>query len=182
MDEAEQSPFLGVPTDENVRSVYWRKREAPRSDAVDPDRDRCGVLWLCPETPFDGPSAIRAIRLAEEALRAHGFEPNVGLMVRSPRSLKVFVAIVYDRDVAGEDERAMRCHDALFAQFVEDGFIPYRLGIQSMDRLPGAGAFDDFLHRIKAAVDPDRILAPGRYDFGARRDPPPPGPTSRPTD
>jgi 4-cresol dehydrogenase (hydroxylating) len=74
------------------------------------------------------------------------------------------VSITYDRDVPGEDERAMQCHDELLARLVAAGFLPYRLGVHSQGKLPprkpGSQAL---LDRIKAAVDPNGILAPGRY-------------------
>ena len=54
---------------------------------------------------------------------------------------------------------AMQCHDELQAALLTEGFYPYRLGIQSMD----AVAPSPLLERIKAALDPKRILAPGRY-------------------
>src|SRR5690606_21412797 len=42
---------LGGPSDWNVRSTYWRKRMRVPAD-LDPDRDRCGVIWLCVALPF----------------------------------------------------------------------------------------------------------------------------------
>ena len=35
--------FLGVPTDDNAATVYWRKRD-PTPPVIDPDGDGCGVL------------------------------------------------------------------------------------------------------------------------------------------
>ncbi len=167
LEEAARTPFLGAPTEENLRSVYWRKRHEKSPGTVDPDRDRCGIVWMCPEAPFDGSGAVEAIRLAEEALPRHGFEPHIGLMIRSPRSLKMFVAIVYDRDEEGDDARALACHDELLSSFVGLGFIPYRLGLQSMDLLPPADVYDSVIDGRKALLDPGNILAPGRYDFRA---------------
>ena len=49
---------------------------------------------------------------------------------------------------------------------LKDGFMPYRLGVQAMDSLPrpndDSGAMFSVLKR---ALDPNDILAPGRYDF-----------------
>lgn len=73
---------------------------------------------------------------------------------------------MFDREVAGEDEKAMSCHDELLQMLTQAGHIPYRLGIQSMNSLPPAQ--DDsgfFLRTLKQALDPNDILAPGRYDF-----------------
>jgi hypothetical protein len=35
----------------------------------------------------------------------------------SERAASVLPTILYDRDVAGDDARAMRCHDALLARY-----------------------------------------------------------------
>ena len=74
------------------------------------------------------------------------------------------VGIMYDRDVPGEDERAMACHDEILRRLVDLGYLPERLGIQSMGILPPPR--DDspqFFARLKEALDPNGILAPGRY-------------------
>jgi 4-cresol dehydrogenase (hydroxylating) len=52
-------------------------------------------------------------------------------------------------------------------RLVAQGYIPYRLGIQSM---PWFSSVDDgyakFLRTLKAVLDPNDILAPGRYGSG----------------
>jgi 4-cresol dehydrogenase (hydroxylating) len=78
----------------------------------------------------------------------------------------ITIALLYDREVPGEDERAMACYNDLLQQLLVKGYIPYRLGIQSMQALPAV--LDDsnaLLRRVKNALDPNDILAPGRYDF-----------------
>ena len=77
----------------------------------------------------------------------------------SSRTVRFFVSILYDRGTENADQNAMQCHDELQAALLTEGFYPYRLGIQSMD----AVAPSPLLERIKAALDPKRILAPGRY-------------------
>lgn len=161
--EAAATPFLGTPTDANLRTLYWRKRAGPPSGMADPHGDRCGLVWLCTEVPFVGASAVDAVRLSEKVVTDHGFEPNLGATARSPRSLKLFLALAWDRDVEGEDDRAMACHDALLGRLVADGFLPYRLGIHSMECLPESPGYDVTLRRIKEALDPAGIMAPGRY-------------------
>ena len=155
----------GVPHEESVRSVYWRKRTPVPADP-DPDRDRCGVIWAAPVVPFDGRGVVAAVSMLEEVILAHGLEPLLAMVGQSPRALYLLPLLVYDRDVAGADEEAMRCHDAILTRLARDGHLPYRLGVQSMDALPAPR--DDhgaLLERIKRAVDPNDILAPGRYDF-----------------
>jgi 4-cresol dehydrogenase (hydroxylating) len=157
--------FLGTPADINLKSVYWRKTTDIPVDP-DPDRDGCGVIWLCPVFPLDGACVVSAMKLAEDVIHAHGFEPNLGMCNGTGRTMLGFVAIVYDRAIPGEDGRAMACHDDLAARLIADGHALFRLGIQSMDTMPPMS--DDsgrLLARIKRALDPNDVLAPGRYDF-----------------
>jgi len=160
----ENNPFLGIPSDENVRSTYWRKRSAPPEE-MDPDGDMCGALWLCPMLPFRQEIIRDFVESCQELIFAHGFEPNIGFGCPSGRVVRVFIAINYDREVDGEDQRAMECHDALFAELRKRGHMPYRLGLQSMQDMPARhDGSKRLLRRIKEEVDPHGILAPGRYD------------------
>ncbi|MCG8435807.1 MAG: FAD-binding oxidoreductase [Gammaproteobacteria bacterium] len=155
--------FAGRPTDQNIHSTYWRKQTAAPEDK-NPDRDGCGVIWLCPAVPFNGEDFAGFATLAAGTIRAQGFEANIGAHVVSAKQFNSFIALMYDRDQPEQDDKAMQCHNALWKKLLAAGFPPYRLGIQSMElmnTLPAANA--GFLRAIKNRLDPNNILAPGRY-------------------
>jgi 4-cresol dehydrogenase (hydroxylating) len=156
--------FLGVPSPRNLSSVYWRKRDGGEAGAA-PERDRCGVIQFAPLLPF-GEGSTAALGLIERIVRDAGFEPQIGFDCADPRTIEAYVTIAYDRDAAGEDARALACHDALMRSLGEMGCPPYRLGVQ-----PGGGGHipagsEALLALIKPALDPRCILAPGRYGIG----------------
>jgi len=154
-----------VNNDGGMRTTYWRKKTPPPDD-MNPDRDHCGIIWCAPLVPLTGEHVRKAKTIIEHVCFAHNLEPHLSLECVTERSVIITVAFLYDRDVAGEDERAMTCHDELLHTLTEAGYIPYRLGIHSMHGLPAP--VDDsvlFQQRIKDALDPNNILAPGRYDF-----------------
>lgn len=165
----EQDPaflFLqGIPHEKSLRSLYWRKRaEVPAS--LDPDRDRCGAIWTSLAVPFRGRELVEITRAIEEIVLSHGFEPMIAMVGQTARALYLVPLLIFDRDVPGADEEAMRCHDAIVAKACALGFPPYRLGVQSMSALPASrGDHGALLARLKKALDPNDILAPGRYDF-----------------
>ena len=143
-----------------VRSVYWRKKTPPGDD-VDPDRDACGVIWCAQAVPFTATHVQTAVRLVEETLTARGFEPQIAINCISERAVVITAALVYDREVPGDDERAADCHAALMRDLSAEGYLPYRLGIQSMNSLPTP--HDDsgtLMQALKRALDPNDILAP----------------------
>jgi 4-cresol dehydrogenase (hydroxylating) len=158
-----KNPDLGVPAGNRITLPYWRKRSKP-PEVTDPEGDRCGVVWCSPVVPYQGRHLSAAVRIIEETALAHGLEPSIGARCSRERTIDLVVGLMYDRDVPGEDERAMACHDEVLSRLIARGYLPERLGIQSMDALPPAR--DDspqLLARIKGALDPNRILAPGRY-------------------
>jgi FAD/FMN-containing dehydrogenase len=73
------------------------------------------------------------------------------------------VSLSYDRGVEGEDQRARACFEELERSFAARGYMPYRLGIQSMHQMRTSGAYGALLQAIKSEVDPAGILSPGRY-------------------
>jgi 4-cresol dehydrogenase (hydroxylating) len=152
----------GIPTDHPLFSTYWRKRSVP-PEAMHPDRDGCGLLWCSPVAPNDGHHAQKLTGLATELVLRHGFEPAISLTTLSDRTLACIISLAYDRDMPGEDERAMACHHDLLERLAANGYYSYRLSIGSMSTMSQPGAYADLLRNIKQTLDPNRILAPGRY-------------------
>ncbi|MCC6213562.1 MAG: FAD-binding oxidoreductase, partial [Polyangiaceae bacterium] len=96
----------GIPHEASLRSVYWRKRSAPPRD-LDPERDRCGLLWACPAVPLRGAELARAVALCEQELLSHGFEPLLAFTTPTERLAYLIPLLVWDRDAEGDDERAL---------------------------------------------------------------------------
>lgn len=152
----------GIPTEHPLGSTYWRKRTPPPAH-MDPDRDGCGLLWCSPVVPNDGQHARKLTRLASDIMLQHGFEPAISLTILVDRSIACIISLTYDRDVPGEDERAHRCHQEMLDIFTREGYHSYRLAVSSMAAMGEGGVYHELLRRIKHALDPGDILAPGRY-------------------
>ncbi len=152
----------GIPTDHPLASTYWRKRMMPPAE-MDPDRDRCGLIWCSPVVPNQGSHAQQVTELAIDLVLRHGFEPAISLTVLTDRTLSCIISIVYDRETPAEDERAMSCHHELLSRLAEKGYHPYRLSTGSMSSMASPGAYTKLLESIKQTMDPAGILAPGRY-------------------
>ncbi len=152
-----------MPGGAAVGRTYWRKRSRP-TQLPDPDRDRCGVLWLAPVSPFTAKDVAAVQALVEDVLPRHGFEPDISMYSLRPRALAYHISIIYDRDRPGADDAARAAHDELLDRFISSGYPPHRLGIQSMHVMQRADRTHiDVLRKLKAAFDPANILAPRRY-------------------
>jgi 4-cresol dehydrogenase (hydroxylating) len=145
-----------------MASVYWRKKTPPPA-SPDPDRDRCGLLWCSPVLPNTGPDAEAVTTLVTRLLLEHGFEPQMSLSLAGERMIICIITIAYDRDVPGEDERALACYRQLSEAMIAKGYPPYRLSVASMTQVDSGTTYGAALSAIRLALDPNGIMAPGRY-------------------
>ncbi|MEQ9413377.1 MAG: FAD-linked oxidase C-terminal domain-containing protein, partial [Cyclobacteriaceae bacterium] len=157
-----KSLLRGNVSKAGIGMLYWRK---PKEIEIrDIHEDKCGVLWYCPTVPFTGTDVVKAITISKQISKNRGFELNIGFLFISQRALDITGAICYNREVPGEDKRAMECHNEIMDAMVRLGYSPYRLGIQSMKLMNNKSASNKkLLKALKDALDPKRILAPGHY-------------------
>lgn len=155
--------FLGVPSEEAVRSAYWRKRGLAPTSPLDPDRDRCGLLWVCPVVPLAGRDVVTAVRLLEEGLVRGGFEPQLTIQCMAERFAYVVASISWDRDRAGDDERAHACYREVVAALARAGFPLYRAALSAPEEAGGFGeGTASTVAALRRALDPLGVFAPPR--------------------
>ncbi|MBI3965625.1 MAG: FAD-binding oxidoreductase [Chloroflexi bacterium] len=155
--------YLGVPQSGGLRQLYWRKRVPAPAD-IDPHRDRCGVIWMSPVVPFASPHVRAAVDAVTIATLDAGFEPAITLQCVSERHVVLITSLHYDREIPGEDERAADWHRDLAGRLRESGYYPYRQSTLALAQSgEGSGAYEELLRTLKRALDPNDILAPGRY-------------------
>ena len=158
----------GRPNETTLPLAYWLNRKQIPERSLDPARDGCGLIWFAPLVPMR-PARVRVyVGLLQSVMRQHGFEPLITLTSLNDRLFDSTVPLLFDRDDVASVERAHRCHRELLRRCAAEGFFPYRLGVPGFDALDGGAeegaARVPALHvRLRAALDPNDILAPGRY-------------------
>ena len=161
----------GVPNGRFLAGAYWRRRgglPAQFPAGADPARDGCGLLWVSPVLPLRGEDLLAVYALAETQFERFGFDLFATFSMINERTLGGVLTVAYDRDDPEETARARACHDAVFAQLFEAGYIPYRVGNHTMAALdPQGDSYWRTVAALKGALDPQGILAPGRYEPGA---------------
>lgn len=153
----------GNPVLQTLLSAQWRLRQPPEGPG-NPLDSGCGAYWVSPVVPMTGDHAVRFYTRAEAIMREHGFDTNVSLILVNERALVCTVSVAFDKSVAGEPEHAEQCYEALMDAFLGEGYVIYRCGVQGMPKIRRhESVFWDTAARLKAAVDPQDIIARGRY-------------------
>ncbi|WP_301103428.1 FAD-binding oxidoreductase [Propionivibrio sp.] len=154
----------GIPTEYFVKHAYYRYRRPRPQEGVQPARDRCGLIWFAPILPFSNTHIWPFLDACKLRFAAHGFDFYVAMLLMNPRSIICLMAIIYDREDADETAHSVQLYEELLAIMRERQFQQYRAGLQSWGELfKDAPEMQRLNAKIKAALDPDNILAPGRY-------------------
>lgn len=158
----------GKPVETVVRRGYFRYgRKRPTKD-IHAGRDELGILWSVPVLPFHGREVVLFSKECERLFAKFGFDFYMTTMIFNARSVCPLMAILYER----RDEDACRRAEGLYAAILElsheRGYQHFRAGINGWDHLYRCNPQLKEIHqKIKAALDPKGILAPGRYGIDA---------------
>jgi len=155
----------GAPSEIALPLCYWKSGLRPSEGVpMNPTRDGCGVIWYSPLVVMK-PNRVRAyVDTVVRICTAHGIEPLITLTSLSNRCFDSTVPILFNPKDPHETSRARQCYLALYEAGRKEGFLPYRMSIDHIHLAVGAGGtFWDTVGRIKQALDPHGIIAPGRY-------------------
>jgi FAD/FMN-containing dehydrogenase len=153
----------GVPRALELRLAYQYVPFNPDKESLDPARDGVGILWYAPVIPLKSDTVRRMIGMIGETLEKHSFPPAMSITTLSEKCGMGVIPIIYQ--APEEKERAHLCFRELWRRGVEIGCHPYRINIAAMPEMTEGrdSTFWAMVADLKAAIDPDGILSPGRY-------------------
>ncbi|NWH06827.1 FAD-binding oxidoreductase [Desulfobacter latus] len=154
----------GTPTDAFLFGTLWRVKKDITTETIDPLDYNAGMMWISPILPMTGLAANHLIKIVNPIFKQYGFEPLITVSLITERAMVSVITISYDRDNCAETQQAQACYDALFEKIMAAGYPPYRTNIFTMKKLAqGSEGFWEVTKTIKDALDPNNIIAPGRY-------------------
>lgn len=144
------SAFSGIPTAHELGLLKWRPGG--------------GNIWFVPGMPMLGQVAARHHELSRRILEDHGFE-YMTMIVCGARFARELIVIAFNREDPDECARADSAYRTMALKFGEEGYSVGRspTGYQQfhMDMLDPV--FRETCARIKQALDPRGVIAPGKY-------------------
>lgn len=163
--EGSYGMLKGIPSEVALPLAYWRnKTTSLPKHGINPARDNCGLLWFAPIIPMTAQDVSTFRGIVEPILAKFGFDVCITLTAVNQRCFDCTLPLLYDKEDPEEVERAQACYVNLVRACQREGYIPYRHGIQSMaEETSKDDTFWKVIHTLKMALDPEGILAPGRY-------------------
>lgn len=158
----------GRPNETTLPLAYWLNGDKSASSPRNPASDGCGLIWYAPLVPMR-PERVRVyVEMVVRITRKHAVEPLITLTSLNDRLFDSTVPLLFERHSATSADHVISCHNELLQQGRIEGFFPYRLGLSGFEYVRQALVVRQdrriaFHDRLRAAIDPDDILAPGRY-------------------
>jgi 4-cresol dehydrogenase (hydroxylating) flavoprotein subunit len=132
--------------------------------SADPLENGYGFYFLWLTCPAVGREVRRLLDVVRPRLMKDGFPPLMSVQFSTGRMIVLVVRIAFSRAPAGQRAAARACHHAIVDASLAAGYPPARITIDGMDRLdPTGDTHWQVVRRLKDCLDPDGILAPGRY-------------------
>jgi 4-cresol dehydrogenase (hydroxylating) len=162
--------FKGIPTDHFVKQVYFKSFDQKPASEFEPARDGCGFVWIGPVVPFSPEHISKLMNLVKPLYKKHEFEFFLEIIIESPRSVISLFGLFYDKKSPDESRRAMALYKDIRDVAYKHGYPPYRASVESTQTaLDCNPLLKSLITDLKTALDPNNILAPGRYGARARK-------------
>lgn len=156
---------LGVPTDVAIDNLLWKYG---RSDlpAERLDESHCGLVFISPALPPDGHIVAKLIDGLNAVAASHQHTLYMTVNIETPTSLVTIINLLFDTSQPAEVERAHVCAAALLKHIHEQGLEVYRARADAMASIVAQDpAYWQTVRALKQELDPDNIIAPGRYNL-----------------
>lgn len=151
--------FCGKPTCEGHRRAFGPSCDL---DMLADSSDQ-GWIFFVPIVPFTAEDIENAVDILGSVARDTGLHERIGatLNILGPTCVDLVTTIHFDNTPEGR-VAAHRGLDLLHDRCRAAGYFSYREDVRHMD-LFGSPEYRDTLSRIKKALDPLAMFAPGRY-------------------
>lgn len=142
--------FSGIPSVGELGLLKWRPGG--------------GNTWFLPGTPMDGKIANEFQRVCRKVYEDHGLDYTV-MNVCGPRFARGLHVITFNREDEDERRRADACYRIMSEEVAKRGVFVGRAPLDYHDfhMNQTMASFRDACAGIKHALDPNGVIAPGRY-------------------
>lgn len=122
-----------------------------------------GMIAFAPVAPAKGEETRGQTALAKEIMGKYDFDYAPAYAVGG-RELHHIIFLMFDKSMPEQERRAEACMNEMIARFGERGWCAYRSSVSTMDLV--ARQYGESNRRlnatIKAALDPNHVIAPGK--------------------
>jgi 4-cresol dehydrogenase (hydroxylating) len=156
---------LGVPTDVAIDNLLWKYGHSDWK-VSQLDETQCGLMFISPALPSDGKVVAGLLTGMNAVAAKHGHILYTTVNIETSMSLVAVINLLFDRSKPESVKVAHQCADALLQHIHAQKLSVYRARSDAMgDIVSQDPAYWGIVRGLKSELDPDNIIAPGRYNL-----------------
>ncbi|MBK9017895.1 MAG: hypothetical protein IPM82_29790 [Saprospiraceae bacterium] len=159
--------WYGIPTNYSLERMAAMMEPSSEKDAFDLDADKRmpGFSVALPALPFHGEVISTALATAKQVSEKWNVQGFYNFAFLGGMVVEGYFRVYFDRNDPAQIANAHAWNEDINKAFEEIGLYPYRLNNQMMPYFFNRpdDSFAKTITAIKQALDPNGIIAPGKY-------------------
>jgi 4-cresol dehydrogenase (hydroxylating) len=156
---------VGVPTNVAIDNLLWKYGHSEWGTEK-LDETNCGLMFISPALPSNGKVVAKLLTGMNAVAAKFGHVLYMTVNIETSMSLVAVINILFDRSKPESVKVAHECADALLQHIHEQKLSVYRARSDAMpDIVSRDPAYWEIVRGLKSELDPDNIIAPGRYNL-----------------
>ncbi|WP_394221193.1 FAD-binding protein [Alteromonas gracilis] len=156
----------GTPSNEFLRTIYWRNLHKLTDSVPNPSKDKVGLLWGAPCSEISSKDFNVITSIMDDTCKKYKFESPISVTLINERTMECVLSLSWNREEENEDERALACYKEIMLKCANMGFLQYRMSTFSnqffdQHHLP----MPQSLLNLKLYLDPCNVISPSKYDL-----------------
>lgn len=158
-DELILGYLQGKPSNDALLSTYWDILDYEKSPERPEEKKDYAFLYITPLIPNTGADLNKYLEIYEKVNERFSQNPAMTLNFLNRNSVEAVISLSFNKKNPFEIKRAHNFKKTLLSELAQAGYLPYRLDTGEMQNF----TWDEVSQKIKVLLDPENLLAPGRY-------------------
>lgn len=159
--------YHGKPTNYSLKTMVEMQKDIKfkKTKDLDLNKNVIGFSVALPAVPFDGEEVWKVMQTVKKVSDKLGVEPFHNFGTINDKVFEGFYRIYFDRNDTNAILTAHKWNKQVHLALKEIGIFPYRMNIERMSYFTNDSddTFWQTIRNIKQVLDPNQIIALGRY-------------------
>lgn len=154
----------GIPSNEFLRTIYWRNLHKLSNNTLSPTQDKVGLLWGAPCSQISSNDFNVITSIMNRTCKKYNLESPISVTLINDRTMECVLSLSWNREDEKQEHSALSCYKEIMLECASLGFLQYRMSTFSNQFLTHIHLPLPYeLPLVKSFFDPCNVISPSKY-------------------